>query len=453
MRRTLARCPAYRTTLGLLVMVSTVFALPGCGGGGNGLSAAGSRSGRAAITVTWPSRSRLIPLASNSIKIDIKQGALVVGSKTVARPADGISTTVTIDPLPTGDLTAIATAYPQADGTGIAQAAGTVPLHVNSGQTATFTLTLGSTVSSLSLTPAASTIPSGGTTHIDLTARDSGGNVVLISPSKVRWEALNPTIASVDADGNIHGLTAGQAGFKATETESGVSGQCVITVSGLGDLIIYDGFDYTSGQGLAELAGGTGWSNQWDDIGQGSTPTVINDGSLTFGNLLTIGNASLSTSDLPVGNHRAFANQMGQSGSVVYASFLMKPLDDMNAGRPDTYFGMVIGSIFVGKGGPSQFYGVEDSGGGNAGLTNVTAVPGETVFIVLRITFQEGPDKVELWVNPTPGQPLSAPNAVKQDRDLGMPVEMNTGASIRCIWDEIRFGKSWESVSPTQPAG
>src|ERR1051325_9734486 len=78
-------------------------ALAGCGGGGG---VAGGATGRATFTVIWPDRSRLIPLAANSIKIDIVRNGNNVGSQTLPRPAGGGPASVSFPLLPTGSLTA-----------------------------------------------------------------------------------------------------------------------------------------------------------------------------------------------------------------------------------------------------------------------------------------------------------------------------------------------------------
>src|SRR5258706_8796866 len=85
-------------------------------------------TGRVAITIRWPDRSRLIPLASNSIVVALKRGAQTLASQTLPRPANGNTTTADFNGIKTGSLTLVATAYPNADGTGVGQAMGTVPV-------------------------------------------------------------------------------------------------------------------------------------------------------------------------------------------------------------------------------------------------------------------------------------------------------------------------------------
>lgn len=129
--------------------------LHGCGGSGHGgaapTSSGSSNSAHAAqatVTVNWPARpkasgiaTRLIPLASNSITITITQGGHPIAAHTLVRPAgdQAVSTSYTFgnqpptgsaagDNLPVGTLTATAAAYPSADGTGTAQASGSITI-------------------------------------------------------------------------------------------------------------------------------------------------------------------------------------------------------------------------------------------------------------------------------------------------------------------------------------
>ena len=104
-----------------------VLLLAGCGGGSNTQLATTGGQGRATLTVTWPARTRLIPDASNSIAVVVKQGTTISAQQTLARPAAGGTSTASFASLPTGTLSVTATAYPNADGTGVAQATATVP--------------------------------------------------------------------------------------------------------------------------------------------------------------------------------------------------------------------------------------------------------------------------------------------------------------------------------------
>ena len=103
---------SFLAPLGLLLLLI----LAGCGGSGGGSVASLPSSGgqgRATLTVQWPVRpTRLIPSASNSISVIVKQGTTVFAQQTLARPAAGGTSTASFTTLPTGILSVTAAAYP-----------------------------------------------------------------------------------------------------------------------------------------------------------------------------------------------------------------------------------------------------------------------------------------------------------------------------------------------------
>src|SRR5258708_721879 len=107
----------------LPVVVLSAFFLPGCGGSGGGSQ---SRAGSLKLTVIWPVKSKLIPLASNSINATIKQSGIFIAGQLLPRPENGTQTTVTFTHVPIGTVSLNATAFPLANGSGVAQATGTV---------------------------------------------------------------------------------------------------------------------------------------------------------------------------------------------------------------------------------------------------------------------------------------------------------------------------------------
>ena len=75
------------TLIAFLAMICLAL-LNGCGGGGSSpVNANSAGTGRATFTVLWPTPSRLIPVAANSIVVQILNGSTVLGSQTLTRPA------------------------------------------------------------------------------------------------------------------------------------------------------------------------------------------------------------------------------------------------------------------------------------------------------------------------------------------------------------------------------
>lgn len=219
-------------TLGTLLLVS------GCGSGTQSTNTISptSTGGRASVAVTihWPtstrgasSRTRLIPIATQSIQLAIKNQTGVIGSATVNRPTTGDTTTITIPEIPLGTYTETATAYPGADASGTAQAQGIQTIKVDKvGTVTTPDLTMNTTIVSVIISPASPALLAGGSVTLTATAKDKDGNVVLVTPSKFGWatnhsEWLGLTLNGATAVGLAR--AAGTAYVIATETESGIA--------------------------------------------------------------------------------------------------------------------------------------------------------------------------------------------------------------------------------------
>jgi len=209
---------------------------------------------------------------------------------------------------------------------------------------------------------------------------------------------------------------------------------------------VYDGFAYAPDRPLLGLNRGTGWAGPWGQHGPGGR-TEITAAGLSFGSLLTTGGAAVTTSDAPVGNPRPLVREYGVTGTTVYFSLLVQPLSPPSG----KYLGFGVGNLHVGKGPGDLRYGIERAGGGGFVASPVEAVQEKTALLVVRATFKQGNDRVELWVDPKPGRPLpETPDAVKEDTDLGRSATGGFGADLRCVFDEWRVGSTFESVCPVK---
>lgn len=259
--------------------------LAGCSGGRSDLSPSPSTAGRATFTVKWPEASRLIPVDSNSIKVEIRRGDVVVSAQVLARPASGGSTTATFDPLPVGDLNATATAYPQADGTGTAQATASVPLLIRAGENTTFSLTMNSTIDRIEISPNPASVSVGGTVTLTATAKDATGAVVLLSASKGQWTTTNEAIARIDSQGRLTGVAAGSTQARYTDTESGKSAESAVIVRGNAEVAFRQTVSYTVPAANDIVAAG--------DLDGDGAPDVVIGGAQQFGILYGRGDGTL----------------------------------------------------------------------------------------------------------------------------------------------------------------
>jgi sugar lactone lactonase YvrE len=212
-----------------LVAVFIAIVVAGCGGGGGGTP---EGAGRATIKITWPDRSRLIPVASNSIKVTFTKSGVEVASKVLPRPATGNETTADFDALPPGVLTITAAAYPTTDGTGVAQAQASMLVTIEAGQVTPVDITMASTIDHLDVTPSPASVQTGSNVQLNVAAKNAANAVVLISPSKTTYESSAANIATVSNTGLVTGVAPGSAQITVTELESGKSRTVTVNVTG-----------------------------------------------------------------------------------------------------------------------------------------------------------------------------------------------------------------------------
>ena len=210
-------------------------------------------------------------------------------------------------------------------------------------------------------------------------------------------------------------------------------------------VIAYDEFRYAPGYILGGQDGGSGWATSY--LSNVSAPVLMAKGSLPFGGLATAGNAcetATSTSGL-TDMERTLTTPLGADGTTAYLGFLIQPNELVSNG----YAGFALGDMFVGIL-QSGFYGVQSADGiSNRSSSTTVPLQNVTTFLVVRITFQPGADKIELFINPTPGQPLpDTPNAVKTDLDLGTITSVRMMADHAVELDELRLGTTFEDVAP-----
>jgi hypothetical protein len=213
---------------------------------------------------------------------------------------------------------------------------------------------------------------------------------------------------------------------------------------------VYDGMNYTAGADLSSQNGGSGWGGAWNN--QGGAVTNVSSTSLSFGNLDISPGAATTT--VPSGQNlpgdittytRSFLSSIGADNTVEYLSFLLRP--DTGAGF---YGGLNLGGLFIGKSGTTTTYGLESS---TISSSSVVATQGQTVLLVLKASFLAGNDHLELFVNPTPGQPEPAvPSATKTDTDLGNVSFLYINNAGGWTTDEIRLGPDFASVTPASAA-
>lgn len=181
------------SALALSLLSAGLIALYGCGGSNSPTSTAAAGPSEFRVVIQWPDESdgRLLPSAAASVRVDLSSAAGVNLSQTAARPPDPATESVLTfnQQFTVGDtLTLVATAFPNADATGTAQARGTQVVAVPAQTTPLdVRITMASTVNSFALSPDFDSLEVGEQVPITATALDSQGAMVLLKPGLFAW--------------------------------------------------------------------------------------------------------------------------------------------------------------------------------------------------------------------------------------------------------------------------
>lgn len=204
--------------------------MAGCGGSKSASSV--SRLATIKLTVAWPDRqpSRLIPLASESIKVTLTNSSGFVKSQLLVRP----TATLLIGDLPPGELQIQAVAYPTANPVDdVAQASATQLVTAVADQVFDLALTLGSTVDHVVIASDVTKLRRGEQTTMSASAYDLNNRLVLTNPATWKWTTSDDGVLSLGSTTQPYSVMAsskGTASIQALETESGKSASHAIDV-------------------------------------------------------------------------------------------------------------------------------------------------------------------------------------------------------------------------------
>lgn len=225
-------------------------------------------------------------------------------------------------------------------------------------------------------------------------------------------------------------------------------------------LIAYEPFDYEANVPIVGQTNGFGFTSAWVPGGFNARLFDlfhIHSGALAFPGLATKGTNHASGEAPPPGTPgiaglgRILSTNLAVPGMTYYLSFLHQVDADQD------YASIVVGTgrgmakeLSIGKSASPARYNIAQRGGGGRVFSDVQPAAGETVFLVVKMEFRNGPDKFTLFVNPKPGRPEPFSTAVKEDLDVE-EAEMIYLYS-RGAWsvEEIRLGTTWADVTPAQ---
>lgn len=229
----------------------------------------------------------------------------------------------------------------------------------------------------------------------------------------------------------------------------------------------YESFAYPAGIDLEMLGGGTGFSGAWvgPANGAGFTGFVnVAAGNLNAGGLTVAGNhvAVQGINFTPVSYTRTLAAELGTPGTTLWMSFVLRGAAPGNSG------GILLGTLrtsdvnppgalLIGDPTGQDNFGLEHTNGLSiTGPTRVSSIPAAgQALLVVRITFREGEDTCDLFVNPAGGSTApTVPDATLRF-DLGQgPGSIDlmswgkAGGDATYLVDELRFGESFAAVTP-----
>jgi hypothetical protein len=223
-------------TLFLAVLLLAVCLLGnfGCDGSHPVATSGAQRRGAVTFTVKWSARTtRLVPAAANSVVITLT-GEGQTATQTINRSTDSLGTSsATFSNLLPLKFTVQATAYPDTDGGGTAQATGAMVIQIEPNSGISLAIQMDSTITDVVVTPTNPSVILGQSTQLIATAHNLQGDFVLVDSSKWKWTSDNPAVASLSPTGEralLNGVTIGSANITVTDLESTKSAQTAASV-------------------------------------------------------------------------------------------------------------------------------------------------------------------------------------------------------------------------------
>lgn len=260
--------------------------------------------------------------------------------------------------------------------------------------------------------------------------------------------------------------------------------------SARGILIAAESFDYPAGL-LSGLDGGSGWNGPWFTSPLADTDSLAIAPGMPFKGLAGAG----ARARTPGNDVRTFRRidarrpelqpyldngRLGKDGTTIWMAFLMA-LSDVPGNKSTGYasvhlndgVGDLTKDIYGGKFGHQRvqigdrnsasvyFLGRVTNGGPGASIYDST-VPVDTRprLVVVRFDFKPGDEYTAMFIDPPLGKEPPRDSAVVQGPMTDFRFDIvqigsggSTFASEQADFDELRIGTTFESVTPTVPAG
>ncbi len=223
-------------------------------------------------------------------------------------------------------------------------------------------------------------------------------------------------------------------------------------------LVAYEPFAYEVSEAVPGANGGQGFGGAWEPGGfnaRKSDVFSLQPGGLSFSNLAVSGKNHLRIEAPAEGDSsicgvgRLLGADLAVPGTVHYLSFLGR--SDAEGGYGVVVVGTGAGrELSIGRSSSQAACQMSQRGGAGRIFSKVNVALGETVFLVVKMEFADGPDRFTLFVNPAPGQPEPESDVVKEDMDLAAATHLFLYSRAAWSVDELRLGQTWASVTPAR---
>ena len=223
-------------------------------------------------------------------------------------------------------------------------------------------------------------------------------------------------------------------------------------------LVAYEPFAYEVSEAVPGANGGQGFGGAWEPGGfnaRKSDVFSLQPVGLSFSNLAVSGKNHLRIEAPAEGDQsicgvgRSLGADLAVPGTVHYLSFLCR--SDVEGGYGVVVVGAGTGrELSVGRSSSQAACQMSQRGGAGRVFSKVNVPLGETVFLVVKMEFADGPDRFTLFVNPAPGQPEPVSDVVKEDMDLAAATHLFLYSRAAWSVDELRQGQTWAAVTPAR---
>ena len=226
----------------------------------------------------------------------------------------------------------------------------------------------------------------------------------------------------------------------------------LVPAAAFGQAVVSDSFTGPTGSAIG-TGGGTGFGGNYT----GSGGNVASPG-LTYPGLQTSGNR-FDTGGNNNGAFRALGSPISTDAGTIFVGFLTAATGGIPGYAGLSFYsgGQANEELFLGKPSNTTNYGFDVSG--VSALNSATAPASTTpTLLVYRLTFTPTGDKIDLFVNPTPGGALPAtptltfdiPEETFEPTFTSIRLQSGNGdfGGVPFSFDELRGGLSFADVAP-----